>query len=138
MRSLFTNAPFTRFDLGSHVLSQAVGVGPQTAFSAVSDILSKVGLDPSDISKIQDPKFRAEYNDEYERCKSKGLDSIEGIGCLAALGAKVYAKLSEEEKKPYTPIAVQRPKESGIPWVPIAIGGVAAAGLIYYLATKGK
>jgi hypothetical protein len=139
MRSLFSSAPFTRFDLGAHALSQAVtGGAPQTAFS-LTDYLDKVGLDAGDIDKVQDPKVRAEFKADYEKCKTKGLDSLEGIACLGVLAVKVYAKLKEEGEKPPPPMpVVATQKASSFPWIPVAIGGVAAAGLIVYLATKGK
>lgn len=135
MRSLFNSVPFQRFDLGRHALSQAIVVGPESAYS-VNSILSKIGLDPSDIDKVSDPTVRAQFKAEYEKCQGKGLDSIEGIGCLAALGAKVYAKLQEDQKAPVAKLPVQQPTE--FPWIPVLIGTAAAAGLIYFLATKGK
>lgn len=131
MKTLFANAPFAKFDLGTHAMGQA------TAFS-VTDYLSKVGLDAADIDKINDPTFRAQYKEEYAACQAKGLDSIEGLTCIAALGAKVYAKLAEQEKAVPTTLVAPRPQTSEFPWVPVALGGAAAAGLIYFLATRGK
>jgi len=136
MRSMFMSAQFQRFDLGKHALSQAVVMGPQSAF-ALNDILGKVGLDPSDIDKIEDPAVRADLKASYQRCVDKGLDSIGGITCLAELGAKVYAKLNEQKAAP--PIQYQPVQPaSTFPWIPVTIGLVAAAGLVYFLATKGK
>jgi hypothetical protein len=132
MQTFFNGAPFARFELGRHVLSQ------QTAFS-ITDYLSKIGLTPADIDKVQDPKFREEYKAEYQKCKDKGLDSGEGIACLGILAAKVYAQLKMEENKPVqTAVPMQQPKPSEFPWIPVAIGGVAAVGLVYFLATRGK
>jgi uncharacterized membrane protein YebE (DUF533 family) len=130
MKSMFNSAPFARFDLGRHVLGQ------QTAFS-ITDYLSKVGLDSGDIDKIQDKEFRDKYREEYNKCNEKGLTTVDGLACLGALGVKVYAKLQEEETKPAA-ILVARPAASQFPWIPVTIGGVAAAGLVYYLATRGK
>lgn len=134
MRSYFSNASFARFDLGSHILrSPGLAQASAQAF-AIPDWLSKLGYDPADIDKIADSKFRDEYKAEFERCKEK--DSIEGAACMVALAAKVYAKLQEEEKRPYVP--VKTVPKSDFPYIPVAIGGLVALGLIYFLATKGK
>lgn len=134
MRSLFSSAPFTRFDLGNHVLSLAAG--PRLGFS-LKDIFSKVGLDDSDISKIEDPAAREEFKAALERCKSKGLDTTQGVVCMAELSAKVYAKLQEQGKMPLTPMPpVQQP--SSFPIIPVAIAALAAGGLIWFLATRAK
>ena len=135
MRSMFMSAQFSRFDLGRHVLSQPVTVAPQSAYAL--DFLKSVGLDPSDIEKIQDPTVRAAFKADYQRCVEKGLDSLTGIACLAELGAKVYAKLNEQKAAP--PIQYQPVQPaSEFPWIPVLIGLVAAGGLVYFLATKGK
>lgn len=132
MRSLFSSAPFTRFDLGNHVLS----LKPQLGFS-FKDIISQAGFDESDIRKIQDPAAREEFKAALERCKSKGLETTQGIVCMAELSAKVYAKLQEQDKMPLTPIQpVQQP--SSFPIVPVMIAALAAGGLVWFLATKGK
>jgi hypothetical protein len=136
MRSLFSVAQFKRFDLGHHVLGQRVTAAPQSAFS-ITDYLNKVGLDAGDIDKIQDPKFKEEAKADYEKCKTKGLDTAEGLACIAALGVKVYAKLKEEESRPAAPVVVSKPQES-FPWIPVGLGVVAAGGLVYFLATRGK
>jgi hypothetical protein len=132
MRSLFSSAPFTRFDLGNHVLS----VRPQLGFS-FKDVLSTVGFDDSDISKIQDPAAREEFKVALERCRGKGLETTQGIVCMAELSAKVYAKLQEQGKMPLTPMQpVQQP--SSFPFIPVAIAALAAGGLIWFLATRAK
>jgi hypothetical protein len=133
MRSFFSSAQFSRFDLGNHVLSQRpmeLGVT-----NPLKDILSTIGLDASDIQKIQDPTVRAQFKDSYDRCSE--MDTAKKVACLAELGAKVYAKLQEESKQPYVPMQpVVQP--STFPWIPVTIGLAAAGGLVYFLATKGK
>lgn len=134
MRSVFVNSAFfRRFDLGTHILSS-----PQMGFS-FKDLLPAVGLTPADIAKIEDPAVRAEFKTAYERCQGLGLDSTKGIICLAELGAKVYAKLEEQKKTgPITPITPLSQSTSSLPIVPIAIAVIAAGGLVWFLATKGK
>lgn len=141
MNSMFSNAAFSRFDLGSHVRAKAAGLprvtlaqGVPSAYS-VTDYLSKIGLDPSEIDKISDPAFRAQYKEEYARCQEKGLTSTAGLGCLAALGVKVYAKLQEEESKPAATMPLPSQK-SEFPIIPVAVGTAGILGLVYYLATK--
>lgn len=135
MRSVFVNSSFSRFDLGTHILSR--GLNPQMGFS-FKDLLPGVGLSPSDIDKIQDPAVRAEFKTAYQRCEAKGLDSVQGIGCLAELAAKVYAKLNEQATLPITPIKATNVPTDSFPIVPVAIAGLAAAALIWFLATRGK
>lgn len=133
MRSVFVNSAFfRRYDLGTHILSG----GPQLGFS-FKDLLPGVGLSPSDIDKIKDHAVRDEFKTAYQRCQGFGLDSVKGIACLAELGAKVYAKLSEQDKLPITPIKPVVPQES-LPIIPIVIAVIAAGGLVWFLATKGK
>lgn len=136
MKSLFSNQQFARFDLGRHMLSQGVTAAPQTVFS-IEDYLNKVGLDSGDIDKIQDKQVRDEFKAEYDRCKEKGLTSTDGLTCLAALGVKVYQKLQEEESQPLATVPIARSEES-FPWIPVTLGVVAAGGLVYFLATRGK
>lgn len=130
MRSLFNSAPFAKFDLGRHALSQ------QGAYS-LTDLLDNVGLEPSDIDKIQDKKFRDETKADYDKCRAKGLDTTEGLACLAVVAGKVYAQLKLEREPAYKPPVVL-PQQSEFPWVPVALGGALAAGLVYFLATRGK
>lgn len=133
MRSVFVSAPFTRFDLGTHILAGR----PQMGFS-FKDLLPGVGLTPGDIDKIQDPAVRADFKTAYERCQGFGLDSAKGIACLAELAAKVYAKLESQGNAPLTPIAPVQQPASSLPIIPIAIAVLAAGGLVWFLATKGK
>lgn len=140
MRSAFIGAPFSRFDLGAHALrsssrglSQSTFASPQTVFGAF-DFLSKAGLSSEDIDKIADPKIRAEIKAEFERCQSK--ESVESLGCLVALGLRVKDILDEEVNAPPASPIRQPAPTSTFPIVPVAIAGVAALGLVYYLATK--
>lgn len=141
MRSTFTMAPFAKFDLGTHALRasskgmQAAFIGQPQAF-AVSDWLERIGLDPADIDKISDTTVRAQLKAEYEKCQGMGLTSADGLACLAKLGADVYLKLQEQEKAPVPTVRPTTPAASDFPIVPVAIAGVAALGLIYYLATR--
>lgn len=144
MNSMFSNAAFSRFDLGSHVRAKAAGLpratlaqGIPSAF-AITDYLSKIGLDPAEIDKISDPAFRAQYKEEYAKCQEKGLTTSAGLGCLAALGVKVYAKLQEEESRPAATMPLPQAQKSEFPIIPVAIAGAGVLGLVYYLATKGS
>jgi hypothetical protein len=138
MRSVFVNSAFfRRFDLGTHILSG--GRAPQMGFS-FKDLLPAVGLTPADIAKVEDPAVRADFKTAYERCQTMGLDSTKGIVCLAELGAKVYAAISAQGKAPITPVTPIAPASStgSLPIIPIAIAVIAAGGLVWFLATKGK
>lgn len=136
MRSVFVNSAFfRRFDLGTHVL--AGGRAPQMGFS-FKDLLPGTGLDASDIDKIKDPAVRDQFKTAYQRCQGFGLDSVKGIACLAELGAKVYATISSQDNLPITPIKPVTPTDTSLPIIPIAIALLAAGGLVWFLATKGK
>ncbi len=138
MRSAFMAAPFSRFDLGAHALrSSSRGLSQsaaQTVFS-LSDWLGKLGLSSADIDKIADPKIREEIKLEFETCQTK--ESLESIGCLSALALKVKGILDDESNKAApAPIVQPAPSSSTFPVIPVAIAGMAALGLVYYLATK--
>jgi|FLYK01.1.fsa_nt_gi hypothetical protein len=140
MKTIFMAEPFGKLALGwSPAYSQ--GRTQETAFGVFEDILQTFGIEEEDLIRLIDqlPKAAGEkYKAKYEECKKMGLTTASGAKCLYDLFQEVRRALKEEEEKKLTPARPlpQAPQEA-IPWWPFAIGGVAAAGLIVYLATRG-
>lgn len=129
MRSLFVNAPFSRFDLGRHALSGGAGLA-RVRMGALEDYLQR-------IENVADKETRDKLKKKYEECQEK--DGIAQATCYVALTAEIYAASKQDSSKPPSTLPVQPPQQpSSFPFVPVAIAGVAALGLIYFLATKGK
>lgn len=135
MRSMFVGVPFVRFDLGRHALvSRLPGLklGQNQTVFALDDYLSK-------IEGIADSGERDRLKKKYEECKAKDLTSTEGVGCLAALAVEVYDVLKNQDSStPLPPPAPVPPPAKEFPIVPVAIAVVAAGGLIWFLASRGK
>lgn len=124
MRSMWSTAAFSRFDLGSHALA-----GPQPSLGALSDYIKK-------IQEVADAKTRDALQKKWEECEAKGIDSLEGLACLTALGLEIDRILKSQPAK--APTLPPPAPESSFPILPVAIGGVAAIGLIILLTRKGK
>lgn len=136
MRSMFVNAPFSRFDLGRHALGGGLGLprirlGQESAY-ALEDYLQK-------IENISDKETRDRLKKKYEDCQAKDDTTAQAV-CYLALANDIYQASKEEESKgkiPALPVQPQQPASS-FPIVPVAIAGLAAAGLIWFLVSKGK
>jgi hypothetical protein len=134
MRSLFVNAPFSKFDLGHHVLVGGLGLpkrrlGQESAY-ALDDYLQKIG-------NVTDKETREKLKKKYDECLEK--DGIAEATCYVALTAELYAASKQESSKPPTTLPVAPPQAaSSFPIVPVAIASVAALGLIWFLVSKGK
>lgn len=150
MRSIFVNPPYGRYDMGRFVMAARhptmpieLGQRQETAYSLVDDILEAVGLGESDIVSLIDAlpiANRGVYKDKLEECKKLGLTSSAGAACIYALFRELK-DVVEGEKRPEAPRppAVQpvtRPAPAAFPLLPVALGGLAAAGLVYFLATR--
>lgn len=124
MKSVFSNAAFSRFDLGAHAL-----LSPRTLPQA------RLGVDFGELKdKIENligelPSDQVgEYKKRLEACLA--MDAVPAIGCLLSLYSDVQ---KARDGKPVTPpIPTQQPT-SAFPIVPVAIAGVGALALIYML-----
>lgn len=126
MKTMWNNSAFSRFDLASHALS-----GPGTtrpSMGALADYIDR-------IQKVADSKTRDALQKKWTECEAKGVDSIEGLACLAALGLEIDRILKTQ---PATPVVPPPAPASSFPIIPVAIGSVAAIGLILLLVRKGK
>lgn len=136
MRSMFGAPPFSRFDLGHHALGNGLGLRQLTlaqappAVYALEDVLSQ-------IVKVADAETRRQLEAKYQSCKEKGLTTAEGIGCLASLTADIVKALENQGKLPVKP-PLPPPAPTSFPIIPVAIAVLAAGGLIWFLATRGK
>ena len=84
MRSMFNAAPFTRFDLGRHILGGGLAqrLGQQMpSIYALEDYAQK-------IEGLTDTKTKEELREQYKECRDK--EGTAQLACYAVLGAKVY------------------------------------------------
>lgn len=130
MRTMFSNQVFGHDQFVPFRMAQARV--PETAFG-LTDYLDR-------IEGISDKKTRDDLKAKYEECKSEGLDSAQGLACLAVLGIKIAAALEQQPSPTLTPVTPRpqptKPPESAFPIVPVAIGGIVVAGLVAFLATR--
>lgn len=136
MQSMFGAPPFSRFDLGRHAWGNGIGLrqltlaqGPPAAY-ALEDILAQ-------IAKIADAETRRQLEMRYQSCKEKDLLTPEGIGCLASLTADLVKAIQTQGKLPIKPL-LPPPAPMAFPIIPVAIAVLAAGGLIWFLATRGR
>lgn len=123
---MFGGAPFER---GFAPFRLAQVRRPEAVF-ALEDYLDR-------IEGIADQKTRDALKAKYEECKKEGLESAKGLACLAALAVEIGNALKEKpEAAPALPPPAPRPAEGGFPVLPVAIGGLLAAGLVVFLATR--
>jgi len=136
MRSMFGAPPFSRFDLGRHAWGNGIGLRQLTlaqgspAVYALEDILAQ-------IAKITDAETRRQLEMRYQSCKDKDLLTPEGIGCLASLTADIVKALENQGRLPVKP-PPPPPAPAPFPIIPVAIAVLAAGGLIWFLATRGR
>jgi len=128
MRSMFVNAPFSRYDLGREALRGGAGL-PPIRLGSNADILK-------DITNVTDAESRAKLKAKYEECdKKSGLDQIV---CFASLAANVY-KESQTSSLPAPTVMPTTPAQpSTFPIVPVLLATIGAGALIYFLVAKGK
>lgn len=137
MRSMFNVAPFSRFDLGRHVLRGGIGaprlsMGQQfPSIYALEDYAEK-------IEGLTDTETKNRLRAQYKECREK--EGASQIACYAILGAQVYDALKSEGRESTLPppiVAPQQPAPS-FPIIPVVLAVLGAGGLIYFLATQGK
>lgn len=134
MRSLFNAAPFSRFDLGRHILRGGLAprLGQQMpSIYALEDYAQK-------IDGLTDTKVKEELRKQYAECREK--EGTSQIACYAILGAKVYDALKNEGRESTLPppVMTAQPKPSEFPIIPVVLAVAGAGALIYFLATMGK
>lgn len=139
MRSMFTSAPFSRYDLGNHVLGRGLGL-PRLALGQVPAQSAYALEDYAErIEGLTEGETKTKLRAQYKECLEK--DGTSQIACFAVLGAQVYQAVKDEgdsSSAPRLPIAPPRPVDSGIPYLPIGLAVLGAGALIYFLATQGK
>jgi hypothetical protein len=131
---MFNAAPFSRFDLGRHILRggfSAPRLGQVPSIYALEDYAQK-------IEGLTDAKVKEELRKQYAECREK--EGTSQIACYAVLGAKVYDALKNEGRPAAPPpvVATSRPATSEFPIIPIALALAGAGALIYFLAVQGK
>jgi hypothetical protein len=135
MRSLFNAAPFSRFDLGRHILRGGLGaprLGQQMpSIYALEDYAQK-------IEGLTDTKVKEDLRKQYAECRDK--EGTSQIACYAILGAKVYEALKNEGRESTLPppVMTAQPKAPEFPIIPVVLAVAGAGALIYFLATMGK
>lgn len=145
MRTIFSNPPFGRYDMGRYSVpvrydgTQAMGQG-ETAFSVISDAFKALGIEELDIVRLIDAlpvENRGPYRAKLDECKKMGYTSILGARCVYDLFQDLK-DVAEGKKQPMqAPVQpVVRPVTPSFPIVPVAFGTLAAAGLIWFIATR--
>lgn len=146
MRTIFVNAPYGRYDMGRYgfparhpTLPIRLGQRREYAFNIVEDVLQAVGIDESDVTRLIDSlpiANQGAYRDKLAGCRAMGYTTVPGAKCLYDLFQELKDVL--ENKRPAAaPVPVLRPQPSGgFPILPVALGGLAAAALVYVLATR--
>jgi hypothetical protein len=131
MRSMFTVAPFSRFDLGRHVLRGGLGQQPQAAYSVLEDYAQK-------IEGLTDTATKNKLREQYKECREK--DGVSQIACYTVLAAMVADALKKEGRESTLPPPMVVPQQpaSTFPIIPVVLAVLGAGGLIYFLATQGK
>lgn len=132
MRTIFAHQPFGRFEVGSAAFGLSQAAPPETAF-ALEDYLRR-------IEALADEKTREELKAKYEECKAEEDDARQ-LACYGALAARLATAVTRPEERPGAAPPAQppapRPPEAAFPILPVAIGGLALAGLVVFLATRG-
>lgn len=145
MKTIFNNPPLGRYDMGrflSPVLFDGTRVMGQReqAFSVISDIFKALGIEEMDIIRLIDAMPVAQqgpYRAKLEECRKIGYTSILGARCVYDLFQEL--KDAAEGKRPAgtTPSMQPVPRpESSFPIIPVALGTLAAAGLVWFITTR--
>lgn len=134
MNTLFSLAPFRRFDLGSHA-RLSLGGSPRLGQDFIEQISTAIGL-PNEVEDFIRNLPEAEKNFNRERWKE--CQEIKDDIKRAACSLRVLNDLRAGKTKPeqVTPLPSAAP--STFPILPVAIGLAAAGGLVWYLASRGK
>lgn len=134
MNTLFSFAPFRRFDLGSHVRLTAGG-SPYLGQGVFSTLLKDIGLS-SDIESLIAglPEAEKSFNrDRWNECQKMGLTTVKGAACALGVIEDIKAgKTSAATATPTKPATAP----SGFPIVPVVIGLAAAGGAVWYFASR--
>jgi hypothetical protein len=144
MKTIFNNQPFGNYDMGRYFASipndgARVMGQPETAFSAISDVFKALGIEEMDIVRLIDAMPVAQqgpYRAKLEECRKMGYTSILGARCVYDLFQDL--KDVAEGKKQPAPVLVQpiaRPEPS-FPLIPVALGTLAAAGIVWFIASR--
>lgn len=132
MNTIFSFAPFKRFDLGSHARLMA-GVAPYLGQGVVSNLLKDIGL-PRDIEGLIEnlPEEEKSFNRaKWEECKKKGLTTVDGAACALAVIEDIKAGKTSHTLPPQTGTGT-----SNFPVVPVVLGLAVAGGAVWYFSSR--
>lgn len=128
MRSMFVNAPFSRYDLGRQVLGSGAGL-PRLRLGFSSDYLK-------DIENVSDADSRAKLKAKYEECQGKSGTSE--IVCYASLATDIYRESQNSSPTPALKLVVPPQQPSSFPIIPVMVATLGAGALIWFLVSRGK
>lgn len=134
MRSMFVSAPFSRFDLGRYAFRGGmglprVGLGQASAY-ALEDYFQK-------IENITDKETRDKLKTKLKECQDK--EGTAQAICFVSLANDIYQASRRDSSTPVPlPAVVPQSKVSSFPILPVAVATLAAAGLIWFLVSRGK
>lgn len=135
MRTIFGAEVFGGRSFQPFSLAQARA--PEQAFSVVGDILEAIGVSEDDINDLlaKVPKETlGAYQKRFEECRAMGVTTAKGAACMYDLYQDMKKDVDGKPAAPPPP--PPRPPEAGFPILPVAIGGLAAAALVVFLATR--
>ena len=136
MNTIYSFAPFRRFNLGVHARATS-GNGIQLGQNVFSQLLKDVGL-PRDIESLITnlPEEEKSFNRQrWDECKAMGLTTSKGAACALAVIADIKAGKTSPTTATAMP-AYQQP--SSFPVLPVLLGLAAAGGLVWYLSSRAK
>jgi hypothetical protein len=132
MNTIYSFAPFKRFDLGTHA-RVALGGGPRLGQNVFSNLLKDIGL-PADIENLiaNLPEAEKSFNrDKWNECKDLGLTTTKGAACALAVIRDINTK-----RQANGAVVAPPPASSTFPVVPVMLGLAAAGGLVWYLSSR--
>lgn len=139
MKTLFVNAPFSRYEVGWN--GPALG---QIEIPFLGDLLALIGVDEQEIQDLiqQIPTENlSEYKARFEECKAKAKDvplkeaALKAGPCFYQLYMDLKNAVKGGPSGPPQPVQPPPPPPSEFPWVPVGIGVLATGALVYFLAT---
>lgn len=144
MKTIFNNPPFGRYDMGRYFTSipykgtRVLGQ-QETAFPTISDIFKALGIEELDIVRLIDAlpvENRGPYRAKLDECRKMEYTSILGARCLYDLFQELK-DVAEGKKQPApAPVQPLARTEPSFPLIPVALGTLAAAGLVWFIATR--
>lgn len=140
MKTMFSAAPFGKFELGWSALGQ-MPRAPQAVFGTFTDILSKIGISEEEINALLakvPSELLGTYQKKLDECKAKGVTTAEGAACLYALYQEIK-QAGEKKPEPTAPATAAPPKAapSEFPWIPVGIAALVVGGIVVYFAARG-